>query len=388
MTTEPEAEIDINNNDLIKSFKEHFTPEEYELFINQFQLYLQYGDDYNKYVINLDDIYKWLGYKRKEKLKDILIKNFTLNRDYINKIPEEILLPQSGKQDSKHGGHNIDPYYLNIDTLKGLCLLAGTEKGKFVRGYYIKLENLHNINLKKQLEENNTQLQLKDKEIEDLKRQMLKVYEEINTPESIYIHSDTEEGVYKIGFSGNITQRNNASQTYSSTKVEKLFEFKTYNMRLLEKIIHNILHKYKVRNEFYKCNLEYIKNIITIVGNTINTLKSTYESITYEEIIEKLEYNISINQQKICIKDNIVETMVENNEINFNNVILEDFNDKFIITNDIKDRCYKVTITSILSQYKWNDILKILKLQGLTYNRNIKFNDTRGGFIGIKKKDD
>ena len=61
----------------------------------------EYGDDDSKYVINLDDIYKWLGYYTKQKLKDLLIKNFTLNRDYINKIPEEILLTQSGKLKSE-----------------------------------------------------------------------------------------------------------------------------------------------------------------------------------------------------------------------------------------------------------------------------------------------
>ena len=33
---------------------------------------------------------------------------------------------------------------LNIDTFKSLCMLAKTDKGKEIRRYYVKLENIHN----------------------------------------------------------------------------------------------------------------------------------------------------------------------------------------------------------------------------------------------------
>ena len=65
-----------------------------------------------------------------QKLKNMLEKHFTLNKDYINYTPEilvnkntevdKILLTPTDKQDLGWGGHNIKPFYLNIDTFKDI----------------------------------------------------------------------------------------------------------------------------------------------------------------------------------------------------------------------------------------------------------------------------
>jgi phage anti-repressor protein len=44
---------------------------------------------------------------------------------------------------------------LNIDCFKSLCM---TPQGKEIRKYYVKLENIYNKMIKKQIEENTTTL--------------------------------------------------------------------------------------------------------------------------------------------------------------------------------------------------------------------------------------
>jgi hypothetical protein len=41
-------------------------------------------------------------------------------------------------------GLNKEDIMLNVDTFKSLCMLAKTDKGKEIRKYYVKLENIHN----------------------------------------------------------------------------------------------------------------------------------------------------------------------------------------------------------------------------------------------------
>ena len=157
------SNYNITDDRLLQLLKENFTEKEYNLFVNQFILYLQYEDNDNNFIINLDYVCKWLGYERKENLKDILIKNFIKNKDYINDYPsfEPSLFNESSKI------KNSDPYYLNVNTFKELCILANTTEAKQIRKYYRKVEKIMNIRMKELLQENNLLQENKKKSIKD-----------------------------------------------------------------------------------------------------------------------------------------------------------------------------------------------------------------------------
>lgn len=53
------------------------------LFVASFYCYLNYND--TDFVINLDDIWKWVGFSRKDHCRRMLERNFTKNIDYIIK---------------------------------------------------------------------------------------------------------------------------------------------------------------------------------------------------------------------------------------------------------------------------------------------------------------
>jgi len=95
--------------------------------------------------------------------------------------------------------------------------------------------------------------------------------------------------------------------------IEMLLDFKTSNADLLEKSVHYILDRYRCNSnrEFFDCDIDYIKIVVNIIGNTIDTLKSCYQNITQDELLDKLNVNLGTNYDIV----NNIETMlhVENN---------------------------------------------------------------------------
>ena len=128
------------NNKLIQKIKDNFTLDEQKLYIVSFYSYLNY-DEFNDFVIDLDDVWKWLGFGQKIKAK------YLLQRHFKEKIDYKLLLCQVAEQKKEgRGGHNKETILLNINTFKLLCLKADTDKATEIHKYYVKLENiLHKI---------------------------------------------------------------------------------------------------------------------------------------------------------------------------------------------------------------------------------------------------
>lgn len=82
----------------MKKLKIIFTEEEQKLYIVSFYSYLIY-DKFTDFVVDLDDVWKWLGFSQKVNAKVSLIKNFKENIDY--KI--SLLKVQEQKKDGMGG---------------------------------------------------------------------------------------------------------------------------------------------------------------------------------------------------------------------------------------------------------------------------------------------
>ena len=130
-------ELDLPNvvdDKLLNLLKTQLNTDEQQQFILNFKLYLVYGDDDSKYVVDLEKIYEWLGYNRIDPAKRILVNNFTANEDY------KVLLHT--RVDQSRGGHNKEKILMNVSTFKELSMIANTEKAKKTRKYYSKMENI------------------------------------------------------------------------------------------------------------------------------------------------------------------------------------------------------------------------------------------------------
>ena len=155
---------------LIEKVKNSFSNYEQQLFVSSFYCYLNYNSK-TDFVIDLDNVWKWLGFSQKFNAKVVLEKNFIVNKDYkfllsqptqqknSNFAPEA-----SGAKTDTRGGHNKEIIMLNIETFKKFCLKAGTKKADEIHDYFIKLEELLHETL--QEESNELKLQLEQAKVE------------------------------------------------------------------------------------------------------------------------------------------------------------------------------------------------------------------------------
>jgi hypothetical protein len=227
-------------NKLIEKFGE----KEQQLFAASFYCYLNY-DSKKDFVINLDDIWKWVGFSRKDHAKRLLEKYFFENIDY------KIFSPQSGEKSTK--GRPEEQILLTINTFKKFCMKAGTQKSDEIHDCYIKLEELlHEIineetsDLRNQLLSKESQLKLKEKSHKiDLKREKHNTLVNLlKTKKCIYLgeivgneeEEDKEKKLIKIGSSEQVDGRiNQLNYEYDNVIFLEIFECE--NFRDVEKNI-------------------------------------------------------------------------------------------------------------------------------------------------------
>jgi len=153
---------------LIEKVKNHFTEYEQQMFIASFYCYLN-CDYKNDFVIDLDNIWKWLGFSNKANAKILLEKQFKLNVDFT----QSLLLQQKQTTTTK-GGQNKEIFMLNINTFKKFCLKAGTKKADEIHDYFIKLENVLQEILFEESDELKQQLvQLADKKKQEYETKLV-----------------------------------------------------------------------------------------------------------------------------------------------------------------------------------------------------------------------
>ena len=70
-----------DQNKLIDKLKEHFDDEEQKLYVSNLFLYLNYHH-INDFVVNLDNVWKFIGFSNKANAKRLLKQHFTENKDY------------------------------------------------------------------------------------------------------------------------------------------------------------------------------------------------------------------------------------------------------------------------------------------------------------------
>lgn len=299
----------------------------------------------------MDNVWKWLGFSRKDPCKRIIEKHFTKDIDY------KILLHQIVEQ--VHGGHNKERLLMNIETFKSLCLLANTERSKTVRKYYYKLEQtLHELleeeskNLKEQLEEQRQQLEDKEHELlyhqeqtelekEELLEKTLLSQFPVNT-QCIYYgkidNTDTVGGnLIKFGMSNNLQDRVKIhKKTYKNFRLKNAF--KVANQIEIENCIkrHPVL-KRRIRNIMID-DMNY-RELICIDKSKHDpdfTLEKLEDYI--KEIIDQNQYNLEnykrLLEQNNNLQSELFKTTSENNTLKETLTKLQKQLDKFTPTQD------------------------------------------------------
>jgi len=187
---------------LIDTLKTEFTETQQQWYVANLYIYMHYHPTMD-YPINLENVYKMIGFANKGNAMKTIKNNFTKDEDY------KIVLFHREK--NSNGGRPIEDVLLNVDTFKNLCMLVKTDKGKEIRKYYVKLENINHKILVEEMEQKNRLLENKDRIIES-NEQTKKVekhkflIEKFKHKKCIYI-AEITKNLRKVGSSKNIEDR-------------------------------------------------------------------------------------------------------------------------------------------------------------------------------------
>ena len=324
-------------NKLLTKIKNNFTDTEQQLFVASFYCFLNYNQR-NDFVIDLDNIWKWLGFSSKYNSKRLLEKNFKLDIDY------KISLLQNAEQDIyTHGGNNKETILLTIRTFKLFCLKAGTEKAGQIHEYYIKMEETlqeviqeESDELKLQLENKDKELENKDKELEKKDKEKDKIrektlIEQFPTNEQCVYYgiidnlSQSGEKLIKFGNSNNLKNRvSRHKDTYSNFTLVNAF--KVENKLQIENAIKENQILNKRQRELTINNKKYIE-LLNIDGLSFTELDKIIQ-----EIITSIEYTPENYEKLLNENTELKKKLSEDKELN-ELILLKIENQKLKIEN-------------------------------------------------------
>jgi len=293
---------------LLNKIKEVFTDTQQQLFVSSFYCYLNYKN--NDFVVNLDNIWKWIGFSRKEHAKKLLEKNFVIDSDYkIEKYATATSVVDNEdnvkKSPLKNCKQNKERILLTVKTFKKFCMKADTKKSDEIHDYYIKLEELLQETINEESDELRNQLEEKSKQYSELESKHEKVSKYIvrkhekknKSGNCLYIVSTKDK--FKVGITKNIDERLKDLNTSSPYQFNIMEIYYTNFNITLEKLIKEVFsnERISVNCEWYKLSaLDKIKEFIDIQLDAYNK----YESERSEVINEIEEKIVEIDNQKRC----------------------------------------------------------------------------------------
>jgi hypothetical protein len=318
----------------IEKIQENFNDSQQKLFIASFLTYLNYNSKID-FVIELESIWKWLGFSRKDPAKVVLLKHFKQDIDYkiitieldeenfatevagaknnTKETNDEIKAPEvaGAKNNTKEtndeikapevagalkvrgcAGKNKEKIVMTINTFKKLCLKSNTKKADEIHDYFIKLEELTQETINEESTELRLQLENNQKQLEQ-KEQIIKLLEQKPEITGFYslsgyiyfIQETLSSGSYKIGYGDPNTRLAtlNVGSSQKSLIIMKTFESK--NVKCAEKMIHMLMEPFRIkkRNEwFYLSTDTEINYAIYIIKNCIE-YTDKYDFNNYNE---------------------------------------------------------------------------------------------------------
>jgi hypothetical protein len=385
-------------NKLLSKIKDNFNDTEQKIFISSFYCYL--NQNKTDFVIDLDNIWIWLGFSQKIRAKELLEKNFKLDIDY------KCLLSEFAKQTNVgRGGHNKEKIMLNIKTFKLLCLKAGTKKAGQIHEYYLKLEETlqevieeESNELKLQLESKELKIKSQEERLKDNEKTQIVLKEKTilahfpNNTQCIYYGtidnvSNNGEKLVKFGNSNNLKNRI-YTHKHTYTNFCLINAFKVENKLQIENAIkeHKALNE-KRREITIKC--KKFNELLTITDMTFEELDKIIKDIIKEVEFSPEKYIKIIEENKILKKqieqmnevnqtNNVILLTLENNRLKQENIYIMKKYNKLKLQKNIFDEDVSADVNILPQEVNLNDLNDytniINKLKYLTKNADGTYN--------------
>jgi len=364
-------------NKMITKIKEKFTDNEQKIFVASFYSFLNY-DSKTDFVIDLDNVWKWLGFQSKYNAKRLLEGVFKKDVNY-----KKSLIQDAKQSDHTKGGHNREIFLLNIETFKKFCLKAGTKKADEIHDYYIKLEEtlqevIHEESneLKLQLEQATTDLKNSENNNEKIREKTL-LEQFSNNNQCVYYGiidnvSNKNEKLIKFGNSNNLKNRViKHKDTYLNFRLVNAFK---------------VENKLQIENAL-KCDKFFTERLRTLVIKNKKYVEIlSADNLTFmeldkkiKEIITSIEYSPE-NYKKILDENKELKEKLEqkNEENNTNELVLLRSENKRLKLENLKllKNCNTQEVSNDVTEFEienYGIIMNELKHQRYSKNKQGKY---------------
>lgn len=331
------------NGKLLCKLKNEFSDEEQQLFVSSFYCYLNY-DKFRDFVIDFDIVWKWLGFTLKTSARELLLKHFTNETDFI--------YDKQDTEQKKHGGHNKQTILLSIKTFKSFCMKAQTQKAKKIHDYYLKMEEIIHDIVEEESDELKQQLAQKDHQItqiqETTKHQITQIQE--TTKQEIAKSQKHTEQVLIGQFPVNTECIYFGTTNNLSINGEKLVKFGQTND--LRSRVHQHKGKYdnfQLVNAFRVQNKVEMENLIKSYPKIKKYIRDTViDGTTYKEMIAYDETTMTLD--KIAFHFKTVIDAKQYSVDNYNALLKQNTelaNEVASLTTNIKELSETITARDI-----------------------------------------
>jgi predicted nuclease with TOPRIM domain len=294
---------------LVGKLRDSFTETQQQTFLTNFYCYLNCSK--TEFVIDLDDVWEWMGFSQKSAAKYRLLKYFVAEKDYTTNS-----LTNASEQKYSNGGQNRQIIKLTVPAFKRFCLKAGTAKADEIHEYYVKLEEVIQETICEESMELQNQLKLTKESAEREKQKTIRAVEKTiidqfpKNTECVYFgtienqNEDNGEKLLKFGQTNDLQSR-----TYyhhgKFTNFVLMNAFKVQNKVEIENLIKT--HP-KIRKQMRQ---------ITVGGKTYKEIIAYNEVFTTDklthyikDIIKSKQYSVD-NYNKLLKENERLETEAE-----------------------------------------------------------------------------
>jgi hypothetical protein len=357
-------------HNMISKIQSNFSGDEQQMFVASFYCFLNYNQR-TDFIIDLDNIWKWLGFSQKYNAKYMLEKQFVVNVDY------KVFAQECSRAKKERGGHNKETILLTIRTFKLFCLKAGTKKADKIHEYYVKLEEILQDVIQEESNELRIQLENKNVELGGLQETNIQLQNQVatstkekdklrektileqfpNNSQCVYYGiidnvGDQNEPLIKFGNSNNLKNRvKQHRDTYQNFVLVNAFKVEN-KLQIENAIKENAFLKERHRELVIK-NKRYVE-LLCIDGISFDEIDKVIKDIIImvqsksDDYIKLLEVNRELTHKL----EQVIKTTSENEISNLNKIIaLTSENTKLKVDNlrlikkynTIKDKTTKNT---------------------------------------------
>ena len=359
------------DSELYDMLMAEFNDDEQKLFIDNYMFCLKY-DREKDFVIDLDDVYEYVGFSLKGNAKRLL-ESYFIENEHFSK--DSLVLPRDkqsesnkdNKKISNRGGHNKIKYFMTPDTFRDFCLQAKTPQGQKVRKFYIKMVDVMNKYLQKKSEqkifeqfsieqqqyqqkliEAENKLQNKDFALQsaqdDLARYKFRRVNKDEPGQCVYIYRESEFK-YKIGESSNISRRESDHRSSTSQSMV-VYTKRCCNSKLLERVVHHILDQYRDNRhrEWFTVSFDIAKTVVDCAHMFLDGLVDRCNSIHKMPFFDQLNSLIETLPQTeapMKVEENPISDVESDEEIIEDPIEIEVMKDPLDFDKFIEECCIK-----------------------------------------------